>query len=55
MLRLQVFKSTFEEMINKSYSFAVDIESYQSVLEYKISKVDFSVGNLNLSIGKTVG
>ena len=36
----QVFKSTFEALINKDYSIAVDIERYQGVLEHALSKVD---------------
>ena len=57
----QVFKSTFEALINEDYSIGIDIERYQGVLEHALSKVDFSVGTgiymlptkLNLSIGKT--
>ena len=59
----QVFKSTFNALINEDYSISNDIERYQDVLEHALSKVDFSVGtgmymlpsNLNLSIGKTKG
>ena len=59
----QVFKSTFKALINKDYSIGIDIEMYQRMFEYALSKVDFSVGtgtymlpsDLNLSIGKTKG
>ena len=59
----QIFKSTFNALINEDYSVAIDIERYQGVLEHVLSKVDFSVGigiymlpsNLNLNIGKTKG
>ena len=59
----QVFKSTFKALINEDYTIGIDIERYQGVLEYALSKVDFSVGtgiymlpsNLNLNIGKTKG
>ena len=60
----QVFKSTFKELINEDdYSIANDISHYQGVLEYALSKADFSVGmsiymllsNLNLNIGKKKG
>ena len=59
----QVFKSTFKALINEEYSFAIDIERYQRVLEHALSKVHFSVGigiymlpnDLNLNIGKTKG
>ena len=40
----QVFKSTFTALINEDYSIAIDIERYQGVLKYALSKVDFSVG-----------
>ena len=58
-----IFKSTFKALINKDCSIAIDIETYQGVLEHALSKVDFSVGtgiymlpsNLNLNIGKTKG
>ena len=59
----QVFKSTFNALINEDYSIGTDIERYQGVLEHALSKVDFSVGtgiyilpsDLNLNIGKTKG
>ena len=59
----QVLKSTFKALINKDYSIGIDIEMYQRMFEYALSKVDFSVGtgtymlpsDLNLSIGKTKG
>ena len=59
----QVFKSTFNALINEDYSIGTDIERYQGVLEHALSKVDFSEGtgiymppsNLNLSMGKTKG
>ena len=40
----KVFKSTFKELINKDYSFGIDIERNQGALEHVLSKVDFSVG-----------
>ena len=59
----QTFKSAFKALISKDYSIAIDIERYQGMLEYALSKVDFSVGigiymlpsNLNLNNGKTNG
>ena len=59
----KVFKSTFKALINEDYSIAIDIEMYQGVLEYALSKVDFSIGigiyilpsNLNVNTGKTKG
>ena len=59
----QVFRSTFKALINEEYSFVIDIERYQGVLDHALSKVDFSVGigiymlpsDLNLNIGKTKG
>ena len=59
----QVFKSTFQALINEDYSIAIDIERYQGVLERALSQVDFAVAmgicmlpsNLNLNIGKTKG
>ena len=59
----QVFRSTFKALINEEYSFVIDIERYQGVLDHALSKVDFSIGigiymlpsNLNLSIGNTKG
>ena len=40
----QVFKSTFQALINDDYSIGIDIDRYQGVLQYALSKVDFSVG-----------
>ena len=59
----QAFKGMFKELINEDYSIGTDIERYQGVLEYALTKVEFSVGigiymlpsNLNLSIGRTKG
>ena len=59
----QAFQSMFKALINKDYSIAIDIDSYQGVLEHVLSKVDFSVGmgiymlpsDLNLNIGKRKG
>ena len=59
----QIFESTFKALVNEDYSIGINIERYQGVLEYALSKVDFSVGtgiymlpnNLNLNIGKTKG
>ena len=59
----KVFKSTFKALINEDCSIAIDIETYQGVLEHALSKVDFSVGtgiymlpsNLNLNLGKMKG
>ena len=59
----QVFKGTFNALINEDYSIGIDIERYQEVLEHALSKVDFSVdtginmfpNDLNLSMGKTKG
>ena len=59
----QVFKSTFKALLNEDYSIVIDIERYQGVLEYAVSKVEFSVGigihmlqsDLNLNIGRTKG
>ena len=59
----QVFKSTFNTLINKDCFIASDIERYQRVLEHPLSKADCSVGmgiymlpsDLNLNIGKTKG
>ena len=59
----QVFKSTFNALINEDYSIGIDIKRYQGVLEHALSKIDFSVGtgiymlpnNLNLNTGKTKG
>ena len=57
---LLVFKSTFDAMINKNYSFDVHIERNQGILEHVIQKVDFSIGAaiymlMILNIAKTVG
>ena len=59
----QVFKTTFNALINEDYSIGTDIERYQEVLEHALSKVDFSEGtgiyilpsDLNLNIGETKG
>ena len=59
----KVFKSVFKALINEDCSIGIDIERYQGVLEYALSKVDSSVGtgiymfpsNLKLNIGKTKG
>ena len=59
----QVFKSTFNALINEDYSISIDIDRYQSILEHALSKMDFSKGtsfymppsNLNLSTGKIAG
>ena len=59
----QVFKSTFNALINKDYSIGIDTGRYQGVLEHELLKLDFSVGTsiymlpsvLNLNIGKTKG
>ena len=59
----QVFKSTFNAMINEDCSIGVDTEEYQSVLEHSMSKANFSVGtdiymlpsNINLNVRKTAG
>ena len=59
----QIFKSTFEVLINEDIPTATDIDRYQGVLEHALSKVDFSVGigiymlpnDLNLNIGKKKG
>ena len=56
----QIFKSTSKALISKDYSIAIDIKSYQGVLEHALSKEDFSVdtgmymlpSELNLNIGK---
>ena len=58
----QIFKSTFDPLINKDYCIGVGVEAYQRVLEYAISKVYIFLkgtdiyllpGNLNWNIGKT--
>ena len=61
----QVFKNTFDALINEDHSIAIDISQYQGLLEHALLKldVDFSVGtgiymlpsNLNLNIGKKKG
>ena len=59
----KIFKCSFKGQINEDYSIDIDIERYQGVLEYALSKVYFSVdtgifmlpSNLNLNIGKTKG
>ena len=59
----QVFKSTFKALKNEDDSIGTDIERYLAVLEYELSKVDFSVStgiymlpsDLNLSMEKTKG
>ena len=56
-----VLNGMFKELINEDYSISINIERYQGMLEYALSKVNFSVGigiymlpsNLNLSIEKT--
>ena len=35
----RVFKSMFEALINEDYSISIDIERYQGVLEYALSKI----------------
>ena len=40
----QVLKSMFNALMNKDYSISIDIDSYHSVLEHAVSKVDFSIG-----------
>ena len=59
----QVFKNTFNVLINECYSIRVDIDRCQSVSEHALSKEDFSrstgiymySSNLNLNLGKTEG
>ena len=53
----RVFKSTFKALKNEDYSISTDIDRYQGVLEYALSKAGIYMvsRNLNLSIGKTVG
>ena len=59
----EVFKITFNALRNGDYSVGVDTESYQSILEYALSNIDFLFflgiymlsGNLNLNNKKTVG
>ena len=40
----QVFKRTFNTLIQQDYSVSADIDKYQSPLEHTLSKLDFSVG-----------
>ena len=42
----EVFKIIFNALINEDYSFGIDIERYQGVLEYSLSKVNFLVGTV---------
>ena len=57
----QVFKSTFDALVNEDCSISVDIDRYQSALDHALSKMDFSIGtsiymlpnNLNSDIEKT--
>ena len=60
----QIFKSTFKSFIsNKDCSISTDISQCHGVLEYALSKADFSVGigiymlpsNSNLNIDKKKG
>lgn len=59
----QVFKSTFNSLINEGRSISVDIEWCQSAQELALSKMDFAIGagsymlpnNLNVNKGKTAG
>ena len=59
----EVFKSTFNVIINEGYSFSIDIDRYQNVLKNVFLKTGFSIdasnymfpSNLNFNIGKTVG
>ena len=59
----QIFKSTFNALINDGYSISVDTVRYQSLSEHALSKEDFSrgtdiymlSGNLNLKIGNSAG
>ena len=59
----QVFKTRFNAPIKEDYSFNVDIDRYESVLEHALSKEEFLIGtgfymvpsNLNLSDGKCAG
>ena len=58
----QVFNITFTALITEDYFFGDNIDSYQSLLDHVLSKVDFSIGtgiymvpsNINLNIGKTI-
>ena len=41
----QVFKSTFDALINETYSITgVDTERYQGISVHALSKVEFSIG-----------
>ena len=40
---LEVFKSTFKELIKEDHSIGINIERCQGVLEHALSKVEFSV------------
>lgn len=40
----QVFKRTFEALINEKYSIITNIERYESVLDHALWKVDIPVG-----------
>ena len=42
----EVFKIIFNALINEDYSFGIDIERYQGVLEHALSKVNFLVGTV---------
>ena len=63
MHTLQVFKCTFNVLINEDYFIRFDIDRYQSVLEHAFPKLDFSIGagfymfpsNFELSKVKTSG
>ena len=57
----QVFKCTFNALINEDNSISIDIGWYQSILEHALSKLGFLnryrqlyifESNLNLNIGK---
>ena len=58
----QIFKGPFKALINEDYSISTDTDRYQGVLEYALSKGDFSIdtgiymlpSNLNLNLGKTI-
>ena len=39
----QVFKSTFNVLINDNYSISVDVDRYQDVLEHALQKLGFSI------------
>ena len=42
----EVFTIIFNTLINEDYSFGIDIERYQGVLEHALSKVNFLVGTV---------